>query len=145
MDKCVILFDIHKKDWQETVYMRRKLDDFSEWRRQQENQANPFPYVYPQMPPRFRRCYRFSRTLFLIEWGSSLLFAFGGVVAFVLMLFRAAGGQCSFCFDCCAVLYTPAFMVSLQVVTKHAKVFLALSMLRTAFSVLCTATVTGNG
>ena len=68
--------------------MKRKLDDFSEWRRQQENQATPFPYVYPQMPPRFRRCYRFTRTLFLIEWGSNLLFAFGGVVAFVLMLFR---------------------------------------------------------
>ena len=34
--------------------MRREEDDFTAWRSQKENQASPFPYVYPDMPPRFR-------------------------------------------------------------------------------------------
>ena len=68
--------------------MKKATDDIANWRLQQENMSKPFPYVFPQMPPRFRRCRRFIRTLFLIEWGSILLFVFGSVVAFVLMLFR---------------------------------------------------------
>ena len=68
--------------------MKWSTDDFSNWQIQQENMSKPSPYVFPQMPPRFRRCRRFIRTLFLIEWGSILLFVFGSVVAFVLMLFR---------------------------------------------------------
>lgn len=34
--------------------MGREEDDFTVWRRQQENRAAPSPYIYPQMPPQFR-------------------------------------------------------------------------------------------
>ena len=61
--------------------MKRATDDFSNWRLQQENMSKPFPYVFPQMPPRFRWCRRFAQALFLIEWG--------GFVALVLSNFPA--------------------------------------------------------
>ena len=68
--------------------MKKATDDIANWRLQHENMTKPFPCVFPQMPPRFRRCRRFIQTLLLIEWGSVLPFVIGGVVAFGLMLFR---------------------------------------------------------
>ena len=47
----------------------------TDWRLRQENLARPFPYVYPQMPPRLRRCCAFTRTLLLLEWGCLILMA----------------------------------------------------------------------
>ena len=67
--------------------MRREEDDFTAWRRQQTNQAAPFPYVYPQMPPRFRWCCRFAQTLFLIEWGGYGALVLSTLSAGVAVLF----------------------------------------------------------
>ena len=67
--------------------MKRTTDDFSNWRLQQENMSKPFPYVFPQIPPRFRLYRSLMQTLFLMEWGCIWLFAVGGVAAFALMLF----------------------------------------------------------
>ncbi|MDE6455256.1 MAG: hypothetical protein K2L38_04970 [Dysosmobacter sp.] len=50
--------------------MKREEDDSTAWRSRKENQIDLFPYVYPDMPPRFRRCHRFAQALFLLEWGS---------------------------------------------------------------------------
>ena len=49
--------------------MRKPTDDIANWRLQQENTSKPFPYVFPQMPPRFRRCCAFAKAVFLIQWG----------------------------------------------------------------------------
>ena len=68
--------------------MKRATDDFSNWRLQQENMSKPFPYVFPQIPPRFRLYRSLMQTLFLMEWGCIWIFAVGGVAAFALMLFR---------------------------------------------------------
>lgn len=67
--------------------MKRNNDDFADWRLQQENTAKPFPYVFPQMPPRFRRYHRLTQTLFLIEWSCVWLFVVGVIVAIASMLF----------------------------------------------------------
>ena len=55
--------------------MKRNSDDFADWRIQQENLAKPFPYVFPQMPPRFRWCCAFAKVMFLIQWGLFGFFA----------------------------------------------------------------------
>ena len=68
--------------------MKKAADDIVNWRLQQENLSKPFPYVFPQMPPRFRRCRRIVRALFLIEWGSIGLFVLGSMHVFFLMLLR---------------------------------------------------------
>lgn len=68
--------------------MRREEDDFTVWRSRKENQASPFPHVYPDMPPRFRRCRRFTRTLFLLEWASLLTLIAGLLLEGVVILFR---------------------------------------------------------
>ena len=39
--------------------MKKATDDIANWRLQHENMSKPFPCVFPQMPPRFRRCRRF--------------------------------------------------------------------------------------
>ena len=70
--------------------MRREEDDFTAWRSQKENQASPFPYVYPDMPPRFRRCRRFTRMLFLLEWASLLTLIAGLLLEGVVILFRGS-------------------------------------------------------
>lgn len=71
--------------------MKKAADDIANWRLQQENLSKPFPYVFPQMPSRFRRCRRFVRALFLIERGSIWLFVLGSVLALSLMLLRGRG------------------------------------------------------
>ena len=38
--------------------MRKPMDDM----------AKPFPYVFPQMLPRFRRCRAFAKAVFLMQW-----------------------------------------------------------------------------
>ncbi len=63
--------------------MKRATDDFSNWRLQQENMSKPFPYVFPQMPPRFRRCCAFMKTVFLIQWGCFAAFCVCGMVLFI--------------------------------------------------------------
>lgn len=70
---------------------RQQTDDTAAWRLQQKNTSEPFPYIYPQMPPRFRHCRFFIQTLFLTEWGCIWMFVVGGSVAFALLLFR--GGE----------------------------------------------------
>ena len=65
--------------------MKREEDDFAAYRQQQKNQAAPFSYIYPQMPPRFRWCRRFAQALFLIERGGFVVLVLSnfptGVVA----------------------------------------------------------------
>lgn len=72
--------------------MKRPTDDMADWRLQQENKTKPFPYVFPQMPPRFRRCRRFIQTLFLVEWGSYFIIIFVGLMAVLVMLIRGKAG-----------------------------------------------------
>lgn len=68
--------------------MKAWRDDVSDWRLRQENLAEPFPYVYPQMPPRFRRCRAFAGGLFLLEWGAVLTLVLGGAAGGGVMLLR---------------------------------------------------------
>lgn len=63
--------------------MKRHMDDIANWRLQQENTSKPFSYVFPQMPPRFRRCCAFAKAVFLIQWGC---FAAFGVCSMVLFI-----------------------------------------------------------
>lgn len=63
--------------------MKRNDDDFAAWRVQQENASKPFLYVFPQMPPRFRRCCAFAKAVFLIQWGGFAVFALGSMILFV--------------------------------------------------------------
>ena len=63
--------------------MKRSCDDIADWRLQQENRSKPFPYVFPQMPPRFRRCCAFAKAVFLIQWGCFAVFCLGSMVMFV--------------------------------------------------------------
>ena len=63
--------------------MKRAADDFSSWRLQQENMSKPFPYLFPQMPPRFRRCCAFMKAVFLIQWGCFATFCTCSIVLFV--------------------------------------------------------------
>ena len=63
--------------------MRKPTDDIANWRLQQENTSKPFPYVFPQMPPRFRRCCALAKAVFLIQWGC---FAAFGVCSMVLFI-----------------------------------------------------------
>ena len=63
--------------------MKRHMDDIANWRLQQENTSKPFPYVFPQMPPRFRRCCAFAKAVFLIQWGCFAAFGVCGMVLFI--------------------------------------------------------------
>ena len=67
--------------------MRQEKDDFTAWRRQQENRAVPASYVYPQMPLRFRWCRRFAQALFLIEWGGFVTLVLSTLPMGVVALF----------------------------------------------------------
>ncbi len=66
--------------------MKRPRDDIANWRLQQENKSKPFPYVFPQMPLRFRKCCAFARAVFLIQWGCFAVSCFGSMVLFVPMI-----------------------------------------------------------
>ena len=59
----------------------------SKWKLQQENISKPFSYVFPQMPPQFRRCC-FAKALFLMEWSCTWMLALGVIVAIAVALFR---------------------------------------------------------
>jgi len=101
-------FDIYKKSKERFTLVRKdQTDDVSYWRLQQENTSKHFPYVFPQMPPRFRRCRRFAQTLFLIEWSCVWLFVVGVIAAIAIMLFR---GKEAILEDCIAF---PLFLVFL--------------------------------
>ena len=66
--------------------MKRPMDDITNWRLQQENTSKPFPYVFPQMPPRFRRCCAFAKAVFLIQWGCFAVFCLDSMVLLVSVL-----------------------------------------------------------
>lgn len=61
--------------------MKKTMDEFAKWRLQQENSTKPFPYVFPDMPPRFRRGCFLMKTIFLLE-----LVSFGAA-AFCICVF----------------------------------------------------------
>ena len=65
--------------------MKSRLDDIADWQLQQENTSEPFPYIFPQMPPRFRRCCAFAKTVFLIQWGCFAAFCLDSMVLLVLL------------------------------------------------------------
>lgn len=59
--------------------MKKNSDDIANWRLQQENMARPFSYVFPQIPPRFRRCRALASALLLLEWSCCLLMFLSGL------------------------------------------------------------------
>ncbi len=63
--------------------MKRPMDDTASWRLQQKNASKPFPYIFPQMPPRFRRCCALMRAVFLTQWGCFVVFFLGSMALFV--------------------------------------------------------------
>ena len=66
--------------------IRKPTDDIANWRLQQENRSKPFPYVFPQMPPRFRRCCAFAKAVFLIQWGCFAVSCVCSMVLFIPMV-----------------------------------------------------------
>lgn len=70
--------------------MKRFMDDIESWRLQQENISNPFPYVFPQMPPRFRWCRCFTQALFVVQWGTVLVQCLGFILIIPLAFFLSA-------------------------------------------------------
>ncbi len=70
-------------------------------KRPEDDIASPFPYVFPQMPPRFRRCRFLIQTLFWMEWLSYLTIYFTGLIAVLGMLFLG--------FFCRWMRHTPRF------------------------------------
>ena len=71
--------------------MRKPTDDIANWRLQQENTSKPFPYVFPQMPPRFRRCCAFAKAVFLIQWGCFAAFGVCSMVLFIPVVIWGRG------------------------------------------------------
>ena len=67
--------------------MKYSTDDFTDWHRQQGHLAQPFPYIFPQMPPRFRIFRAFSRGIFLLQRGFALLF-FGSLAGAAFLVDR---------------------------------------------------------
>ena len=63
--------------------MKKATDDFSSWQIQKENMSKPFPYVFPQMPPRFRRCCAFMKTVCLMQWVCIAVSCICGMVLFI--------------------------------------------------------------
>ena len=63
--------------------MKKNGDDIANWRLQQENKSKPFPYVFPQMPPRFRRCCAFAGAVLLIRWGCCAVLCICSMVLFI--------------------------------------------------------------
>lgn len=63
--------------------MKRPMDDIAKWRLQQENMSKPFPYVFPQMPPGFRRRCAFAKAVFLTQWGCFAVLFLVGMALFV--------------------------------------------------------------
>ena len=51
-----------------------------------DDMAKPFPYVFPQMPPRFRRCRAFAKAVFLMQWGCFAVFFFFFMVLSVQLI-----------------------------------------------------------
>lgn len=53
--------------------MNDQMDDFTVWRIRKDHLKEPFPYVFPDLPPRFRRLRALSRGVFLMQLGSSVV------------------------------------------------------------------------
>ena len=74
--------------------MKKPTDDTANWRLQQENNTSkPYPYVFPQMPPRFRRCCAFMKAVFLIQWGCFTAFCLGSMVLLVSVIVLGRGTE----------------------------------------------------
>ena len=127
--------------------MRKPTDDIANWRLQQENTSKPFPYVFPQMPPRFRRCCAFAKAVFLIQWGC---FAASCVCSMVLFIPVVIWGRNMglgamienkpfLAFFIVGLLYHFRFFCGCSV-WIYPKTFLAVSLLRASISVLCSDT-----
>ncbi len=71
--------------------MKRAMGDLEVWTEQRENEAKPFPYTYPQMPPRLRRCCGWFNALFLLEWCGGGLMILPGAVGCILLVAPQAG------------------------------------------------------
>ena len=109
--------------------MRKPTDDIANWRLQQENTSKPFPYVFPQMPPRFRLC-RF----WCLQYGAVDSRGYLGQEhenerhdreQTVFGVFHCGGCYITSDFFCgCSVWIYP-------------KIFLAVSLLQASISVLC--------
>ena len=63
--------------------MKRPIDDIANWQLQQENTSKPFPYIFPQMPPRFQRWCVFAKVVFLIQRGCFAVFCLGSMMLLV--------------------------------------------------------------
>jgi len=77
---CILIIVKRSKG---ALMRRHQTDDFADWRLRQENISKPFSYVFPQMPPRFRRCCAFAKVVFLIQWGGFAVFALGSIILFL--------------------------------------------------------------
>ena len=124
--------------------MRKPTDDIANWRLQQENTSKPFPYVFPQMPPRFRRCCAFAKAVFLIQWGC---FAASCVCSMVLFIPVVIWGRNM---GMSAMIENRPFLAFFIVVAAisllifcgcsvwiYPETILAVSLLRTSISILC--------
>ena len=100
--------------------MKRATDDFSNWRLQQKNMSKPFPYVFPQMPPRFRRCCAFMKTVFLIQWGCFAVFCICGMVLFIPIVIWGKNMEMSAMIENAPFLafFIVAFAISLQIFSR---------------------------
>ena len=66
--------------------MKKITNDMTRWQLRQENLSRPFPYCFPQIPPRFRRCCGLIRALFLAEWSCTFALVLGSAAAAVVAL-----------------------------------------------------------
>lgn len=73
--------------------MKKETDDIANCKLRHRNNAEKFPYVFPQMPPRFRYYCVFARLLYLLEWGCCLLMILSGLV---MLGFLGIGGKAAF-------------------------------------------------
>lgn len=101
--------------------MKRIEDDFAEWRLQQENQSKPFPYIFPQMPPRFRRCCRLLTGLCFLEKGCIALNILSILVEFLLMCFHLDGTTVSRAL--CAVILGSILLMFVCMLLRHTPKF----------------------
>ena len=124
--------------------MKRPTDDIANWRLQQENTSKPFPYVFPQMPPRFRRCCAFAKAVFLIQWGCFAAFGVCSMVLFIPMVIWGKDMGMSAMienkpflafFIVVAAISLPIFLQLFRLDLPQN--FLAVSLLRASISILC--------
>ena len=104
----------------EDVIMKWSTDDFSNWQTQQENMSKPSPYVFPQMPPQFRRCCAFMKTVFLIQWGCFAVLCICGMVLFIPIVIWGKNTEMSAMIENAPFLafFIVAFAISLPIFSR---------------------------